>query len=208
MSQRQLIVLGSTNRGKLRELQALLAGQPVEIRCLDAYPDAQPPEETALSFAENARDKATALAAQLGVWVLADDSGLCVDALGGQPGVRSARYSDPHATDERNVTKLLAALAATDDADRGAKFVCAMVLASPQRVLLEAHGTCRGLITRQPQGNNGFGYDPVFYYPDFGTTFAEAPAEAKNAVSHRGKALRALAEQLPALMATQGKETS
>ncbi len=201
VSLRRPIVLGSTNAGKLRELRQLLAGVPVEVRGLAAYPEAELPEETGETFAENARLKATALARQLGCWVLADDSGLCVDALGGRPGVRSARYAGDDATDERNVARLLDELAGVDGARRTATFVCVVVLASPERVLLEAEGRCEGRITRHPRGENGFGYDPVFFYPDFGATFAEVSAEAKNAVSHRGRALRALARQLPALLA-------
>ena len=208
VSDRQLIVLGSTNRGKLRELEALLAHLPVELRCLDAYPEAEPPEETGDTFAANARQKALALARQVGTWVLADDSGLCADALGGAPGILSARYSGPDATDERNVAKLLAALECVEGPKRGAEFVCTMALASPQGLLLETEGTCRGLITRHPRGDNGFGYDPVFFYPDFGATFAEVSAEAKNEVSHRGKALRTLAEHLPEPVAAHAKETS
>ena len=201
VSLRRPIVLGSTNAGKLRELRQLLAGLPVEVRGLAEYPEAEPPEETGETFAENARLKATALARQLGCWVLADDSGLCVDALGGRPGVRSARYTGDDATDERNVARLLDELAGVDGARRAAAFVCVAVLASPEGVLFEAEGRCEGRIARHPRGENGFGYDPVFFYPGFGATFAEVSAEAKNAVSHRGRALRALAEELPALLA-------
>lgn len=207
MSTPRLIVLGSTNRGKLRELEALLGRLPVELRGLDAYPQAEPPEETGETFAENARLKAIGLAAQLGTWVMAEDSGLCVDALGGRPGVRSARFAGPEATDEDNVAKLLAELEPVEPARRVAAFVCAAALAAPEGLLLETQGRCCGRIVRHPRGHNGFGYDPLFFYPDFGATFAEVSAEAKNGVSHRGKAFRALAERLPDLIGTRAKET-
>jgi len=203
---RPSIVLGSCNPGKLREVQAVLANLPADLRSLDAFPHAQPPEETGETFAENARLKATELACQLGTWVLADDSGLCVDALGGRPGVHSARYAGPGATDEEKVATLLGELNAIDVPDRGARFVCALALASPDGVALEIEEACRGHITRHPRGANGFGYDPVFLYPDFGATFAEVSAEAKNSVSHRGRALRALAERLPAILAASERE--
>ena len=199
---RRTIVVGSSNPGKLAEIQTLLGALPVELRSLSAYPDAQPPEETGATFAENARLKATTLARQLGTWVLAEDSGLCVDALDGRPGVRSARYGGPDATDAQRVVKLLEELRDVPEADRGAAFVSVAALASPLRVLLEAEGACRGRITGEPLGETGFGYDPVFFYPDFGATFAQAGEEAKNRVSHRGRALRTLAERLVRLLAS------
>jgi len=204
--QRRLIVLGSRNPGKLRELQAVLGHLWVELRGLDAYRDARIPEETGETFAENARLKALGLAKLLGTWVLADDSGLCVDALGGRPGVHSARYAGPNATDEQRVAKLLDALRDIEDSERGAAFACAIALGSRDGILLESEGACRGRITREPRGKNGFGYDPIFYYPDFGATFAEVSADAKNRVSHRGRALRALAERLPELLAAHQEE--
>jgi XTP/dITP diphosphohydrolase len=192
----RLIVVGSTNEGKRREIEALLGDLPVEVRGLARYPEAAPPEETGETFAENARLKAAALARQLDAWVLADDSGLCVDALGGAPGPRSARYAGDDATDEANVARLLEELRDVEGPKRGAAFVCVAVLAAPDGVVLETRGRCEGRIVRHPRGHNGFGYDPVFFYPDFGATFAEVSADAKNRVSHRGQAFRALAEQL------------
>lgn len=203
MSRTRQLVVGSTNRGKVREICTLLAGLPIEVQSLADFPEAEAPEETGSSFAENARLKAIGLAAQLGAWVLADDSGLCVDALGGAPGVRSARYAGSGATDEERVAKLLDVLTEVEGPERSAAFECAMALASPEQVLLETSGRCEGRIVRHPRGHNGFGYDPVFYYPDFGATFAEVSPDAKNGVSHRGQALRALAERLPALLAAQ-----
>jgi len=202
-AQRRLIVVGSRNEGKVREVRAALAGLPVELRGLADFPGATPPEETGSTFAENARLKALELARQTGQWVLADDSGLCVDALGGRPGVESARYAGPDATDAERMAKLLEELRDVEPQRRGARFVCALALASPERILLEVRGECRGRITRCPRGSNGFGYDPVFFYPDFGATFAEVSTEAKNQVSHRGKALRELARRLPALLVAE-----
>ena len=202
---KRTIVIGSHNEGKVREVRSALAGLPLELPSLADFPQATPPEETGSTFAENARLKALELARQLGLWVLADDSGLCVDALGGRPGVESARYAGPDATDAERVAKLLEELREVEPRRRGARFVCVLVLASPERVVLEVEGECRGRITRCPRGSNGFGYDPVFFYPDFGATFAEVSTEAKNQVSHRGRALRELARRLPAiLMAEKG----
>lgn len=197
-----IIVLGSRNPGKLREFQAGLDSLPVELRSLDAYPGVEPPEETGETFAENARLKATALARQLGTWVLADDSGLCVDALAGRPGARSARYGGPHATDEERVAMLLEELRDVPEPQRTGRFVCALVLASPERILLEFQASCEGVITRQPRGTNGFGYDPIFFYPPLGVTFAELPLETKNRVSHRGLAIQELRRRLGALLGT------
>ena len=203
---RHPIVLGSRNPGKLRELQAALAHLPVDLSGLDTHPDAIVPEETGETFAENARLKALGLARQLGVWVLADDSGLCVDALGGRPGVQTARYAGPGATDADRIAKLLDELRDVEQPNRGARFVCALALASPDGILLEVEESCRGRIARHPRGENGFGYDPVFLYPDFGATFAEVSDEAKNKVSHRGRAVRALADALRGLLAATEKE--
>jgi glucokinase len=198
--ERRLIVLGSHNKGKLRELRAALGSLPIALRGLDACPEARAPEETGEAFAENARLKARELARQLGEWVLADDSGLCVDALGGRPGVRSARYAGPGATDGQKIGRLLGELSNVEEPKRGAAFVCTLALASPEGVLLEVRGACRGRILRQPRGRNGFGYDPVFFCPDLGATFAEVSIEAKSQVSHRGRALRALARGLAGLL--------
>ncbi|MFW6164222.1 MAG: XTP/dITP diphosphatase [Planctomycetota bacterium] len=201
MGNRRVIVLGSTNPGKLRELRRLLGDLPVELHGLGDYPEAKPPEETGQTFAENARLKATSLARQLDRWVLGEDSGLCVDALGGRPGVRSARYAGEDATDEANTAKLLEELADVDAPRRTAAYVSVVVIASPRAVLAETEGRCEGRIARRPRGQGGFGYDPVFFYPDLGATFAQVSAEAKNSVSHRGQALRRLVGRLPDLLA-------
>jgi len=169
------------------------------------------PEETGETFAQNARDKALYYARATGRWCLADDSGLEVDALNGAPGVRSARYSgqaagpdpDRKSVDRANNSKLLAALEGVRDAERTARFVCHLALADPQKVLIEAHGTVEGLIASKPAGDNGFGYDPLFYLPDHGCTAAQLPPQAKNRISHRGKAVRRFAELLREYLVTQ-----
>jgi XTP/dITP diphosphohydrolase len=205
----QVIILASRNPGKLREMRQVLASLPVRVLGLRALDEIDPPEEEGATFAENARAKALYYARATQRWCLADDSGLEVDALGGAPGVRSARYAaesfpldpDRRARDAANTAKLLAALRDVDDELRTARFVCCLALADPQRVLLEASGTVQGRIARRPRGENGFGYDPVFLVPEDGRTAAEMAPEEKNRISHRGKAARRFAEMLKALLA-------
>ena len=194
------LVIATSNRGKAAELRRLLAeaGLPVRVRTLDEWPGVVMPPEDGATFVDNARIKAVAVARQVGRPALADDSGLCVDALGGRPGVRSARYAGPGAGDAANNAKLLAELAGVPPEQRGAEFRCAVVLALPDGRWTAAEGRTRGRILTAPRGQGGFGYDPLFYSEELGMTFAEAGAEAKNRVSHRGRALRAL---MPALRA-------
>jgi XTP/dITP diphosphohydrolase len=185
-------VLATGNAGKAREIQAMLgAGWVVRLQ---AELGVAPIEETGATFAENALLKARHAAAVTGLPALADDSGLEVDALGGAPGVRSARYAGPGATDRQNVARLLAELADVPDGARGARFRCVLAwvrdAADPAPVL--ATGNWEGRIARAPRGGGGFGYDPVFEDAATGLTAAELPPEAKNAASHRGQALRNL----------------
>ncbi len=207
---RRTIVLATGNPGKLREIRAVLEPLGVDVRGLKDLPAAPPePEETAETFAGNARDKALYYARATGQWCLADDSGLVVDALDGAPGVRSARYAadqcPPEAPRERidaaNNRKLLAELADVPDDRRTARFVCCLALADAERVLLETTGAMEGRIIHQPRGEGGFGYDPLFELPEVGLTTAKLSAENKHARSHRGQATRAFAAQLPALLA-------
>jgi XTP/dITP diphosphohydrolase len=193
------LVLGTTNAGKVRELVALLA--PVGIRCrsLAEMTGAVEVEETGATFAENAALKATAQARALGHWVLAEDSGLVVPALGGAPGVLSARFAGPPspgdtaAPDERNNRLLLERLAGVSGADRSAWYACHATLADPAgRIVAEATGECHGLIARSPRGAGGFGYDPLFVVRECHRTFAEIGSAYKAVVSHRGRALRSL----------------
>ncbi|WP_372958610.1 RdgB/HAM1 family non-canonical purine NTP pyrophosphatase [Marinobacter sp.] len=191
------LVLASNNQGKLRELGELLAPlglQPVaqgELGVGEA-------EEPAVTFVENALIKARHAALETGLPALADDSGLAVDALGGQPGVRSARYAGAGASDEDNVQALLAALRDVPEADRSAQFHCVLVYLrhaeDPTPVI--CHGRWPGRILEHPRGKGGFGYDPVFFAPEFGCSAAELTREQKSSVSHRGRALRLLVEQL------------
>lgn len=192
------LVLASRNPGKLREIRQVLGGLPVRVVGLDALGPVDEPAEDGASFAENARAKALYYARATARWCLADDSGLEVDALGGAPGVHSARYAAElfgpdagrPARDAANIAKLLRELKDVPDERRTARFVCHLALADPQHVLLEAAGTVTGRILRHPRGENGFGYDPVFLVPGDGRTAAEMPAEEKNRISHRGKAVR------------------
>jgi XTP/dITP diphosphohydrolase len=196
--------LATRNAGKLREIRQVLADLTVEVVGLDAFDQIPEPSEHGASFSENARDKALAYARATDRWALADDSGLVVDALGGAPGVRSARYAadrcPPDATrdqiDTANNAKLLAELQGVPDERRTARFICHLVLADAQRVLIETSDAIEGRIAHAPRGTNGFGYDPLFIADETGCTTAELPPERKNAISHRGKALRRFTELL------------
>jgi XTP/dITP diphosphohydrolase len=191
------VVLASNNPGKVRELTELLAGLGVEIvpQATLGVPEI---EETGLSFVENAILKARNAAQHTGLPAIADDSGLEVDALHGEPGIRSARYAGEGAGDRENLAKLLAALAEVADGARTARFQCLLVymahaLDPTPRI---CQGTWEGRILRAPRGASGFGYDPVFYVPTHGCSAAELPGEEKNRLSHRGQALRALLQAL------------
>lgn len=185
------VVLASGNRGKLKELQQVLATTGLEWQ-LQSDLGIENAEETGKSFVENALLKARHASAASGLPALADDSGLCVDALGGRPGIYSARYSGADATDARNNEKLLTELATATD--RGARFVCVLVLLrhadDPRPLICEADWV--GQILQQPRGDNGFGYDPLFYVPEFDCSSAELEPAVKNRVSHRGQALQKL----------------
>lgn len=191
------IVFASNNPGKVREVGEILAGLNIEVIAQSEF---QVPEveETGLSFVENAIIKARHAAAYSGLPALADDSGLEVDALLGAPGIYSARFAGEQANDEDNLNKLLAELATREKATRSARFQCLMVLvahASDPTPLI-CQGTWAGEITDQPAGDNGFGYDPVFYIPELHCTSAQLKPEQKNAISHRGKALKCLLDKL------------
>ena len=208
------MVLATRNPGKVREIRQVLGGLPLELAALEQRPFVPEPAEEGETFADNARHKALYYARALGECCLADDSGLEVDALGGAPGVRSARYAEGDCpagaaraqVDAANNAKLLAALAAVPPERRTARFVCHVVLADPQGVLLEARDTVEGRIGFAPRGANGFGYDPLFYVPELGCTTAELDPHRKNVLSHRGKALRRLAEMM-GNMATPGERS-
>jgi XTP/dITP diphosphohydrolase len=184
------ILVATTNRGKLDEIFPLLAGVPLDIESLADYPSIAPPDETGSTFAENARQKARFYAHHTGVLTAAEDSGLEIDALGGAPGVHSARFGGEITYPEK-FTLIEARLRQVPAAERTARFVCALAVADGDRIVFEARGTVEGLIAAEPRGAGGFGYDPIFYYPPFGCTLAEA-ADRKSSVSHRGQAFRNL----------------
>lgn len=193
------VVLASGNAGKVREINQLLAGLDINVVAQSDF-GVPAVEETGLTFVENAIQKARNAAHHTGCPAIADDSGLEVDALGGAPGVHSARYAGDAADDAANVAKLLAALEHVPDAERRARFQCVIVYLrhAADPVPLIAQGTWEGRIARAPRGTNGFGYDPVFFVPTQGCTAAELPPDVKNALSHRGQALRALLAALEA----------
>jgi XTP/dITP diphosphohydrolase len=187
------LVLGSRNKKKLREMVELLGDLGLDLTDLTPYPAAPDVEETAATFVGNATLKATALAPALGEWVIGEDSGLVVPALGGAPGVYSARYAGTHGDDAANNAKLLAELAPYSGDDRAAYYVSTAVLADPAgRVVAAVEGRCHGVIASQPRGSGGFGYDPLFVVPEFGQTFGELPPEVKQRMSHRARAFAQL----------------
>ncbi|MGE5602838.1 MAG: XTP/dITP diphosphatase [Nitrososphaerales archaeon] len=184
----QKLLVATHNQGKVREYRELLAELPLEVTYLDAEGITLEVEETGATFEENAVLKATTYARMSGLWTWADDSGLQVDALGGAPGVYSARYAREGATDADRYRKLLDALTGVPWDGRTARFRCTVALATPEGDVRTADGVCEGIIAFGPAGENGFGYDPVFYMPDQSATMAQLPAETKNQVSHRARA--------------------
>ena len=201
------IVVATTNPGKIAELRACLDAD-VRWRSLADFEEVVEVEEDGKTFADNARKKAVGYAEATGLWTIADDSGLVVEALGGEPGVKSARFSgdkpssdDRSLIDHRNIAKVLELLADVPKARRAAKFVCCLCLASPEKILIETEGTLEGLITDREIGENGFGYDPIFFVPRLNKTVAQLASEEKNAISHRGNAIRKLKPILDALLA-------
>jgi XTP/dITP diphosphohydrolase len=189
---KKTLVIASKNKGKIVEFSDLLGGVGIRVLGLSDFEAFEEVVEDGETFQENALKKALITAGNLGLPALADDSGLTVEALGGLPGVRSARYAGEKATDSENNEKLLAALKGIED--RAAAFVCVIAMAAPDGTYRLYEGRCEGVIAKGPEGNGGFGYDPLFYYPPLGKTFAQMDREEKNAVSHRGKAIRLLLE--------------
>jgi XTP/dITP diphosphohydrolase len=185
-------VLATLNPGKVREFAHALADRGVRIERADALGLRDFPPEDGASYADNARIKARYAAAQTGLLALADDSGIEVDALGGAPGVHSARFGDPNLDDHGRMRHLLERLAGVPAGRRGARYVAVIALIAPSGHEVLFEGRCEGEILLAPRGDGGFGYDPIFYSLDLAMTFAEAPIAAKQAVSHRGRALRAL----------------
>ncbi|MFH1022495.1 MAG: XTP/dITP diphosphatase [Planctomycetota bacterium] len=191
-----LLIVGSNNPRKREELVRLLAGLPVTVKTLRDYPGTPAVTEDGATFEANARKKALTWAAALGVPVLADDSGLEVDALGGRPGVFSARFAGDGAGDAANTARLLREMADVPDGKRTARFRCVVAMAGPGGGCRTAAGVVEGVILRAPRGANGFGYDPVFEYPPAGKTFAELPDAEKDAISHRRRAIEGILPEI------------
>jgi len=192
------IVLATRNKGKISELKKILENFEIDIRGLNDFPPIPAVEEDGKTFEENALKKASYTSRILGMPAIADDSGLAVEALGGFPGVFSARYAGAHATDLSNNLKLLDAM--KDVQDRRASFKCVIAIAVPKGFSLTYEGRCQGLVTHELSGENGFGYDPVFYYPPKKRTFAQMSVAEKNRVSHRGKAMLRLKSEFGSVL--------
>lgn len=190
------LVLATTNPGKLREIHHVLDGAGLELLTLSDFPAVAEPGETGTTFFENARLKARYYAAHTGELTVAEDSGLVVDGLDGEPGVNSARYLRPDATYAERFAHIFRELEKRGRRDSTARFICALVLARGERILFEAEGRVEGQVADEPRGTNGFGYDPIFYYPPYGRTLAEVDNSRKLAVAHRGHAFRQLREFL------------
>jgi len=227
------ILVASTNPGKLKELREMLGGD-IEWVGLSDFPDVSEIEEDGKTFAENARKKAIGYDKATGLWTLADDSGLVIDALGGQPGVKSARFSgflpqrhedtkkekiknkkqtsdfgerrvtsdERRIIDHKNMAKVLKLLEGAPKEKWTARFMCCLCLASPEKILIETSGKLEGLIIDTPAGENGFGYDPIFFVPESNKTVAQMASVEKNAISHRGNAIRSLKHSLEQLLRT------
>ena len=198
------LVIASGNPKKREELETLLADLDVELLTLKDFPQAPEVVEDGTTFEQNACKKAREIALYTGEYTIADDSGLCVDALDGRPGVRSARYAGPNPTRRKLCSKLLAEMEGVPDDERGAAFHCWTALASPDgSIQFTVSGKCEGTITRQMRGEHGFGYDPVFYNEEFGKTFAEMEPHHKHSVSHRGRALARFRKKLVEFMESE-----
>ncbi len=205
-SMRRKILIATTNPGKIAELRAMLDAD-VEWLGLNDFEDISEIEEDGQTFAENARKKAIGYSKTTGLWTIADDSGLVIDALGGQPGVKSARYCGENSDnkgliDKKNIEKVLELLKDVPKDNRTAGFVCHLCLANKDKVLLETEGTLEGFIAEKQTGTSGFGYDPIFFVPELNKTVAQLIAEEKNSISHRGNAINKLKPLLNQLLGT------
>jgi XTP/dITP diphosphohydrolase len=190
------ILIATTNAGKLREIVRIIEGLPIALKTLADFPHADVAEETGSTFAENARQKALHYAGITGIVTMAEDSGFEVDALNGEPGIYSARYLREDATYPERFAHIYRRVRESASSDRSARFVCALAVAHGGDVLFETTAQVEGLLARKPAGSNGFGYDPIFWYPDYVRTFGEVSDDEKTAVSHRGQAMRAFREYL------------
>lgn len=202
------LVIATRNKKKLGEIRELLEPHGIEVLSLAEFDGVPEVEETGETFAENAALKATQIAKHLNKWTLGEDSGLMVDALQGQPGIYSARYSGPDATDEKNNAKLIAELDGVPTEKRGGQYVCSLAVSDPQgNVQLTEEATCRGRIATEPHGTNGFGYDPYFTIVELHKTFGELPSVVKNHLSHRARAFERVTPKLVAVLNDQSIAT-
>ncbi len=190
------LLVATHNSGKVEEIRMLLGDLNLAVRDLTQLPGITEIEETGTTFLQNALMKAHYYQKQTGLLTLADDSGLEVAALGEAPGIYSARYAGPHATDSQRITKLIDELSEVPNKDRTARFVCVLALVGPNQLEKTFTGVCEGRIMQSPLGDEGFGFDPVFEYPPLGKTFAQLSREEKSAVSHRGRAVQQLRQFL------------
>jgi XTP/dITP diphosphohydrolase len=192
------LLLATTSRGKIREQRAALLGADLELVTLESWPELDPPEEPGPSFLDNAIVKALYYHRATGLPAVGEDSGLEIDPLGGEPGIRSARWLGEDTPYDIKNARVLEMLSDVAEDDRGARYVSAVALADDDAIVFTAQSTCEGRIVTEPRGEGGFGYDPIFLYPPFGATMAELSAERKNRVSHRGRAMAKLRKFLGA----------
>lgn len=186
------IIIATKNKGKAKEFEQLFSKYGIEVKTLVDVPEIPDIEETGTTFEENAVIKAEAISKISSSYVVADDSGLVIDALEGRPGVFSARYAGPDKDDEANIDKVLGEMDGVRDEKRTARFYCALAIAGPGFETVTVNGTCEGLILNERHGSGGFGYDPIFYVPSEGKTMAEMSADRKNELSHRAAAMKNL----------------
>lgn len=190
------LIIATKNKGKAKDFEALFGPFGYEVLTLHDVAEDMDVEETGSTFEENALLKATALAERLQTMVIADDSGLEIDALNGRPGIYSARYAGEEKSDEANMDKVLDELKDVEESKRTARFVCAIAVASPNFESVIVRGTCEGIIAKERKGTNGFGYDPIFFVPSENKMMAELTAEQKGTISHRGNAIKELSNNL------------
>ena len=194
------VIIATKNPGKAKEFEHIFAPRGIMVRTLLDFPEIPEVEETGSTFEENAILKAEAVSQALNKMVIGDDSGLMVDALEGKPGIYSARYAGEPKNDQNNTKKVLSELTGVPEAERTARFYCALAVAVPGQETFTVSGTCEGRILEAPRGTNGFGYDPVFFVPDKGCAMAELSADEKNNISHRANALKKLDDVLDSIL--------
>jgi XTP/dITP diphosphohydrolase len=196
------VIVATANQGKFQEIVAILSDLRISFLSLASFPGYVPPLESGVTYAENASAKARAAARFTGTWALADDSGLEVEALGGQPGPHSSRFLGAAATERDRNQRILEMLEGVPLERRNARFQCVVALAGPEGELFLTHGSCEGIIAQAPDGEEGFGYDPIFIVPDQGVTMASLPRDLKNRISHRARALEKAKRLLAGLSST------